>query len=322
MTVPSMLKRTPVLLLAFCGLAGCDDAPPPESDDPVLPAGAEARSLLGETFFPPPLPANLDSTRTEDLEVATSELAVDPDDPELWIWVGRREAYLGRYRAAIATFTDGLERFPDDARFLRHRGHRWITVREFDRAVEDLSTGTEWVRGQPDEIEPDGLPNPLGIPLSTLQFNLWYHLGLAHYLRGDWEAARPAWESCLDVSTNPDLQVATRYWLYLTLRRLGEDDEAQALLEDLPTSEEIIENEAYHRLLLHFRGDLSEEEVTGGEEPGSLTGTTMAYGIGIGYVLEGREDEAMAVFQRILEAPDQWPAFGYVAAEAEVARTL
>ncbi len=292
-----------------------------DSGEVVLPEGAQAVSLLGETFFPPPLPRELRSAREADLAASREAWEVDPRNADELIWVGRREAYLGFYREAISTFTQGIERFPDDARFYRHRGHRWITVREFDRAIEDFEQGVAMVRGLPDEVEPDGLPNALGIPLSTLQFNLWYHLALAHYLKGDFEAAVEAWRSCLEVSVNSDLQVATRYWLHLSLLRSGRDEEAAEILARLPADDEIVENDSYHRLLLLFRGDLTPEEVTGGEEPGTLGGTTMAYGIGAWHLLvAGDRDEALRIFQRTLDAPEQWAAFGYLAAEAEVAR--
>ena len=33
------------------------------------------------------------------------------------------------------------------------------------------------------ETEPDGIPNKLNMPLSSTQFNVWYDLALAHYLK-------------------------------------------------------------------------------------------------------------------------------------------
>ncbi|MFW5904881.1 MAG: tetratricopeptide repeat protein [bacterium] len=285
-----------------------------------LPQGAQARSLLGETFFPPPLPDDLEESRRADLAEARRALEADSSDAEAWIWVGRRQAYLGEYRAAIETFTRGIERFPEDPRFYRHRGHRYLTVRELERARADLERGLELARGHPDQVEPDGLPNALGVPLSTLHFNLWYHLGLARYVEGDWAGAAEAWTACMEVSGNPDLRVATSYWLNLTLRRLGRDDEAAALLERLPEPDEVIENDAYLSLLRLFLGDDAEADVLEGRDPASLGGATLGYGVAAHHLLQGREDAGRALLQRVLEAPEQWPTFGYLAAEAEVAR--
>src|SRR6185503_16233627 len=109
------------------------------------------------------------------------------------IWLGRRIAYLGHYKDAIKVFTEGAEKFPDDARFLRHRGHRLITLRCFDLAIADFNRAAKLTKGKPDQIELDGLPNARNIPTSTLQSNIWYHLGLAHYLKGDFKAALKAY---------------------------------------------------------------------------------------------------------------------------------
>ena len=76
---------------------------------------------------------------------------------------------------------------PNEPRLYRHRGHRYITIRKFDLAIADLRKASQLIAGKPDEIEPDGAPNKAGIPRSTLQSNIWYHLGLAQYLAGDFE---------------------------------------------------------------------------------------------------------------------------------------
>jgi tetratricopeptide (TPR) repeat protein len=319
----------PFLVLLAAGLlSGCggSDTPSaraegglPERSDAPLPEGAQAWSYLGNALYPPPLPMEVRAAREEALETALRDRGENPDDPDLWIWVGRHHAYLGEYRIAIETFSDGRDRFSRDARFLRHRGHRWITLREFDQARSDLTEATETMGADGGVIEPDGLPNPAGIPLTTLAFNAWYHLALAEYLAGDFAAARASWESTLEVSDNPDLQVATRYWLHLTLRRLGEDDRAAEVAAAASADQELLENHTYRDLLLHFRGDLPAEAVLPADGEG-LGSVTALYGLGIHALLRGDEAEAMRRFQEILDRPDQWPAFGYVAAEVEVAR--
>mgnify|MGYP006178114509 CR=1 FL=1 len=54
-----------------------------------------------------------------------------------------------------------------------------------ETVVADLERAASLVRGRPDEVEPDGAPNRFNIPTSTLQSNIWYHLGLAYYMRGE-----------------------------------------------------------------------------------------------------------------------------------------
>lgn len=282
--------------------------------------------MLGEALYPPELPAEVRSEREGDLAAARARLAAAPGEAEALIWVGRRLGYLGRYREAVAVFSEGVARFTDDARFLRHQGHRFLTLRRLELAEADLARAAELVRERPDQVEPDGLPNERGIPTSTLQSNVWYHLGLARYLQGDFDGALAAYRECLAVSNNPDMLVATSHWLYMTLRRLappGEETAAAAeVLAPIHAGLDVIENTAYHRLLLMYRGELAPEELlaeTGGDA-GSLDFATVGYGVAAWHLYNGREAEARELLDRVL-AGSQWPAFGYLAAEAEVARS-
>ncbi|HWP36283.1 MAG TPA: tetratricopeptide repeat protein [Gemmatimonadales bacterium] len=314
----SRLAGVCVWTLAWLATAGCA-----ERGADRLPAGVEAISLLGDTLRAPPLSDSVRQAREAELADARAVLEREPNSADALIWVGRRLAYLGRYRDAVAVFSDGIERFANDARFYRHRGHRYITLRQFDRAIHDFERAADLVAGTPDEVEPDGQPNARGIPTSTLQFNIWYHLGLAYYLKGDFENALRSYRQCLAVSNNPDAVVATSHWLYMTLRRLGRSAEAAQLLEPIAPDMDIIENDAYHRLLLMYKGIFPPDSLyrpTGSGEV-SLQDVTTAYGVGNWHLYNEHPAEADLVFRAIVAGRNQWAAFGYIAAEAELARS-
>src|SRR5687768_909530 len=178
----------------------------------------------------------------------------DPKSADSIIWLGRRTAYLGRYKDAIRIFTDGVRQFPSDARVYRHRGHRFITLRCFDEAIADFEKASKLIKGRPDKIEPDGLPNARNVPTSTLQSNIWYHLGLAHYLKGDFQRALKAYREAEKVSNNADMLVATTHWLYMSLRRLGREDEARKTVAAIKDDLDIIENADYYKLIRVYKG--------------------------------------------------------------------
>jgi len=301
-------------LLALGAVLALGAAPPASEQPPP-----EATSLLGKLLYAPEIPAEARARLEENYLKAKAEYEKNPNDPDALIWLGRRTAYLGRYRDAIAVFTEGIEKFPSDARFYRHRGHRYITVRELDSATADLEKAAELTKGKPDEVEPDGAPNPANIPRSTTQTNIWYHLALAHYLKGDYARARPAWETCLELSTNDDMVVASSYWLYLTLRRLGDDAEALFVLQPIQPEMNILENHAYHSLLLLYKGRKTPGEVFDPAEKDEVARATLGYGVASWHLLNGERKRADALFRQILEGK-QWAAFGYLAAEAELAR--
>jgi dipeptidyl aminopeptidase/acylaminoacyl peptidase/tetratricopeptide (TPR) repeat protein len=280
---------------------------------------AEATSLLGEPLVPPAPGASARAGLEARLAAAEAAWKRTPANADSIIWYGRRLAYVGRYRDAIRVFGDGMAANPRDARLYRHRGHRWLTVREIDKAVADFERAATLVQGKADEVEPDGAPNARNIPTSTLQTNIYYHLGLAHYLRGDFEHALAAYRECMTRSKNPDMQVATAHWLYMTLRRLGRDQEAAAVLSPIRRDMDIIENGAYHRLLLLYKGELAADSLV---PPGGsgLEDVTTGYGLANWHLYNGRRAEAERVLARILSVRSQWPAFGYLAAEAEAKR--
>ncbi len=301
-----------VLLLASCR---SDPAPPLASQG----AEVEATSLLGRPLSRPVLPEDTRRRYEEALAEARQRSYADPGDADALIWLGRRTAYLGRFRDAIDIYTRGIEKHPRDARFYRHRGHRYITIRDFERAIADLERAASLTAGRADEIEPDGIPNARNTPTSTLQSNIWYHLALAHYLKGDFERALSAYRACMHVSKNPDMLVATSHWLYMTLRRLGRDAEAAQVLEPIRADLDVIENAAYHRLLLMYKGQLPVDSLLSASSSAALDDVTTAYGVGNWYLYNGNRGRAEEIFQRIVAAGN-WAAFGAIAAEAELQR--
>ena len=284
-------------------------------------ASPEAWSLDGRPLDPPALAADVRAEREAKLIYAQERYWRDPTDRDAIIWFGRRLAYLGRYRDAVHTYRQGIAQQPDEPRFYRHRGHRYITLRKFDLAVEDLTRAGTLIENTPDEVEPDGMPNARNIPTSTLHFNVWYHLGLAHYLSGDLQQALESYRKCIAVSKNPDALCATSHWLYMTLRRLGRNEEAQQVLTPIHKDLDVIENHGYHRLLLMYRGELSEDELAPpkDKEADGIQSATVGYGIPNWHHYPGRKEKARALMEAILTG-EQWAAFGYIAAEADLVR--
>ncbi len=300
-----------IVLLGFVLVGATCSGGREEAILPDLPDGIQAVSLLGDSLSS----AAPSEAVVERYEQARLDHEADPHDADALIWYGRRAAYMGEYREAVSIFTHGIEAFPEDARMFRHRGHRYITLREFDRAIEDFTIAGRLIEGTEDEIEPDGLPNALNIPLSTLHSNIWYHLGLAHYLKGNMEEALEAYRKCRTVSRGDDGIVSSVHWLYMILRRLGRDDEAVAVLEPIHAEMEIIENTAYYHLCLLYKGLLSLNEVSGDGLEGS-SNDALVYGIGNWHFYNGDREEAQAIYERIL-MKDGWASFGFLAAESD-----
>ncbi len=275
-------------------------------------------NLMNEVLPEKSLTSKQRQTYEANLSQAEATYHANQDSLESIIWYGRRLAYLGRYLEAIQVYSDGLRIYPDSYHLYRHRGHRYITTRQLSQAIKDFELAAYYSLKEANLIEPDGLPNKLNQPLSNDKFNIWYHFGLAHYLSGRYDKALSAYSKCQEFSDNDDLKVATTYWQYLTYFKLGNEELASNLLDSIPAQLDLVENTAYHDLLLLFKDEIDAESLTkkATSRDGSIN-PTLAYGIASKFQHQGTLDKANELFLRIVEST-QWDAFGYIAAEAEL----
>jgi tetratricopeptide (TPR) repeat protein len=311
------MKQLTILCIAAILCFGCKNGQKPTEVEPL-----KIDTLQGTSFFNKPLirrqvDLNKDSLQLTNYNVALERYKNDSLNVDNIVWLGRRIAYLGDYKKAIEIYTNGIELFPENARFYRHRGHRYITLRQLDNAISDFQKAVQLIDGKDDMIEKDGIPNSQNIPLSTLHNNIWYHLGLAYYLKNDLPNALGAFQSCLESSNNDDMQVATRHWLYMIFRRMNLPEEANLVLEPVHKDMTIIENEAYFNLLLFYKGELTIEEVSGNNSTGSSEAAK--YGVANWYHYNGEISEAKKQYQQLVDTGN-WAGFGYIAAEADLSR--
>ena len=83
---------------------------------------------------------------------------------------------------------------------------------------------------------------------------------------------------------------------------------------------DIVENQSYHQLMMLYKGELPADSVLAPTAQIASSGAgAVAYGVGNWHQYNGRQAEAEAVYRRIMGS-GQWASFGYIAAEAELAR--
>jgi tetratricopeptide (TPR) repeat protein len=240
-----------------------------------------------------------------------------------FIAAGQARAAVWRYRDAIAVYSRAMRVDPFDARLYRHRGHRFISLRRFDHAVTDLDRASE---------------------LDSLNFDIEYHRGLAHYLRGDFATAAnvyarclaratdqrlialersgafaQGYRSCMSIATDDDSRVALSDWLWRALRRAGRDAEAETILASIRPEMSVVDNVAYHRALLLYKGLATESGLLGAVGQNGLRLETVGYAIANWKLVQGDTAGARATLEEVVKDP-WWPGFGYIAAEVELQR--
>lgn len=293
--------------------AACAQKPSSEGESISLPVEDSIfNTPLGKSY-PIPVP---NEAALANFEKAKTEFEANPKDVEALIWYGRRTAYLGRYRQAIAIYTEGIKNFPQDARLYRHRGHRYISIRNYAAAIADLEKAASLIQGTADQIEPDGLPNAQNIPLSSLHSNVWYHLGLAYYLSQQYEAAYSAYLKCRETGENYDNMVSSTHWLYLIQLRLGNPERADSLLAPIQKEGVVIENQSYADLCQLYKGWISPDTLLKAS-PGNPSNDAVNYGLANWYLHQGDSSKGIQLLEALV-AGKAFTSFGYLAAEGDL----
>lgn len=266
-------------------------------------------AILATTFAAAPLaaqsveyrsPAGVEyRSRPDTGAIARAEaaLARDPRNVDLIIALGVAESGALQFRAAVETFTRGLAIAPANAMLYRWRGHRYLSLREFDKSLADLTRGLE--------IDPTN-------------YGILFHLGIIRFIRGEFLAAADLFRRAQPVAPNPGELAGSTDWRWMSLARAGRMAEAQAMLDQRPDSLPVDPNYGYARRLALYRGTIPSGSLLR-EGDDDVTEATLAYGLGNWYLVRGDTASARAMFQRSI-ASGGWAAFGFILSEVELRR--
>ena len=296
------------LIVIFQVLVSCNLSQKINND--YLPSQTnETITPLGDTLISPKLK---EGKSLNQFKSAQKNYLKNIDDPESLIWYGRRTAYLGYYQEAINLYTKGIQNNSNDPRFYRHRGHRYISTRQYDKAIKDFKKAIELINGNLDQIEPDGLPNKNNIPLTTLHGNIWYHLGLAYYLKNDMKNALKAYSNRSVSHKYDDNIVSSAHWLYMINRRLGNIEKANSTIDNINNEMNIIENMSYYQSCLFYKGEIEESDI--------IIDDVALYTLGNWYIYEKNDSSnAKKYYKKLLENGNPY-SFAYIAGESDWVR--
>lgn len=235
-------------------------------------------------------------TDTGPIARAQAAVAADSTNVDLLIRLGIAQSGFRQYREAIQTFSRGLAIAPENPMLYRWRGHRYLSVREFDRSEADFRRG---------------------LALDSANYGIWYHLGVLRFLHADFSGAATAFARAQPRAPDAGELAGATDWLWMSLARAGRQAEGDAMLRTRPDSLPV--TNAYRQRLRLYRGEIGPDSVLTPADTSDVAVATLSYGVGNWYLVRGDTAQATRWFERAI-ASRGWPAFGFMAAEAELRR--
>jgi tetratricopeptide (TPR) repeat protein len=230
---------------------------------------------------------------------AERALAADPKNIDKIIALGTAQAGVRDMRGAIATFTKGLAIAPNNALLYRWRGHRHLSVREFDQAEADFARG---------------------LKIDSTIYGIWYHLGIVRFVRGDFSGAADAFARAQPRAPDAGELAGSTDWLWMSLSRAGRSLEAKAMLDRKPDSLKVADPEyAYVKRLRMYRGQVAPEQLITKSDTADVQVATLNFGLGNWYLVKGDKARAKAAFEQAIKSGG-WPGFGFIVSEVELRR--
>lgn len=220
----------------------------------------------------------------------------DPRNVDKLIALGIAQSGPRQMREAIATFTRAIAIDPKNAILYRWRGHRHLSVREFDAAAADFAKG---------------------LALDSTVYGIWYHLGVMRFVKGDFNGAAAAFARAQPRAPDAGELAGSTDWLWMSLARAGRKAEGDAMLARRLDS--LATTVAYHTRLRLYRGEIPPDSVFTPADTSDVQVATLSYGLGNWYLVRGDTANARKYFEKSV-ASGGWPAFGFIASEAELAR--
>jgi len=185
-----------LLIISFC-LISCHKEKKESIEIVSETSKAEATSFLGEPLYPKIVDAKIIEDANAAIKTIKNTEDLSEDD---YIAIARHLVASRRFRAVIDNFTEAIKKFPNSFKMYRHRGHRYLNLRELDKAIADLSKAEVLIREQPEIWEYDSEGNPT----ATYQHQIWYHIGLHHFLKRDYKTSASAFEKSLTYADQGD----------------------------------------------------------------------------------------------------------------------
>lgn len=208
------------------------------------------------------------------LDANTEALFWEPDHEMHWLKRAQILASAQRIDLAVKACSQGLARQSHCGHLFLARGHYYINLGRPQEAAADLARARV---------------------LLGENWQVMYHLALAHYLSGEYQYAEGIYRHMITLFPTETEHVSLYNWLWACLVHQGRLEEAARVSAAVGSNWEPGDDVAYHRVQLFVSGRISLEEALGGTEvQKEINSITTAYGIYNYYQYVKKDEKAAA----------------------------
>ncbi len=200
-----------------------------------------------------------------------------------------------RYRDAIAVYTEAIAMNPEDPEAYRQRAARHIATMQPERAISDLK---------------------FCLPLSMEKSDIYYRMGIARYLAGQYLEAMDAEQKAFP-GFDDEMGVAAMFWHTAAAWKAGTEP---TLLKHYRQDMEVGHHTAYHFSMGLAAGETMLEQALEriSKEKSDLEYSIMGYGAAMFAEAAGKNDIAKSLLEAVVKRDGFWISYGYLAAWNEV----
>lgn len=254
-------------LMATSFAANAQDLLEKKSDDPLVQAAyAKTSTPSGVAYRDKNMGANGQGWFEGDLETANVVFTSSPLKESSYSWRGRREGFMGNYAKAVDIFTQGMELFPDSYALYRYRGYHLVRNYQYEEGLSDLRKAEDLIDGLDVTPVQEGIPGKSNFSPSTFKRNIYFFIAQTSMATGDYPTVVDYMDK--SVATNQlrdkdDFLVSTSFFKYMAMRKMGQHEQAIAMVKAIPNGLDIIDNHSYYDAIMYLKGRYSRERFEG-----------------------------------------------------------
>lgn len=304
-----------ILIVLFAVISCNNDKEKISSQSKKAAQVPEAIAFNGDSLFQIPVDSAVLAKYTVLIEKYLKEENLTEEDYINW---GNAYASIYQFNNAIKVYNDGLSHSPDSYKLLRYRAHRQLSIRKVNEAIDDLHKALTYLNNT-DSVELEYQPD--GTVSGSYEYWIYYHLGLANLLNGNYDEAISAYKNCILTSVTGVNKAGATYWLYNSFQKAGEVQNAEELINNFVFDEGTDMMHSYSVRILMLQGKKAPEELLDMEakqnaQEWGKKEVSVAYEVANWYIRHNQVEKGMAIHRKTLQSP-HWSAWTYLVTEKE-----